>query len=58
VLAVHQRKQVLAFNRAAEPGTSPARGTDQRGEGGGMNTGHYSYVPFPYCEDNSREDKG
>jgi IS605 OrfB family transposase len=28
-----------AAGRAAEPGISPARGKDQRGEGGGMNTG-------------------
>jgi hypothetical protein len=39
VFAVHVRERVLAFSRAAEPGISPARGKDQRGEGGGMNTG-------------------
>jgi hypothetical protein len=31
--------QAFAFNRAAKPGTSPAKGKDQRGEGGGLNTG-------------------
>jgi hypothetical protein len=39
VLAVHQRERSIAFIRAAEPGITPARGKDQRGEGGGMNTG-------------------
>jgi hypothetical protein len=39
VFAVHLREQVFAFNRAAEPGISPARGPDKRGERGGMNTG-------------------
>jgi hypothetical protein len=43
VLAVHVRERVLAFSRAAEPGISPARGKDQRGEGGGMNTGQTDY---------------
>jgi hypothetical protein len=34
-----RREQTVVFNRAAEPGTSPAQGKEQRGEGGGMNTG-------------------
>jgi hypothetical protein len=38
-VAVRERERVFAFTRAAEPGITPARGKDQRGEGGGMNTG-------------------
>jgi hypothetical protein len=39
VVAVRLRERALAFNRADAPGISPAQGKDQRGEGGGMNTG-------------------
>jgi hypothetical protein len=39
VLPVRQRERVIAFSPAAEPDITSMRGTDQRAEGGGMNTG-------------------
>jgi len=39
VLHVRERERALAVRCAAEPGISPARGKDQRTDGGGMNTG-------------------
>jgi hypothetical protein len=39
VLHVRLREQAIAVHRSAEPGVSPARGGDQRMDGGGMNTG-------------------
>jgi len=45
VFAVRWRERAVAFNRAAEPGISPARGMDQPGEGGCMNTGFLLMVP-------------
>ena len=39
VVHVRQRKRAIAVSCVAEPGISPARGKDQRTDGGGMNTG-------------------
>ncbi len=46
VLHVQLWERVFAFRRAAEPGISPARGTDQRAEGGGLNTGCYALLAW------------
>ena len=39
VVHVRVRERAFAVSCAAEPGISPMRGTDQRADGGGMNTG-------------------
>jgi hypothetical protein len=36
---VRERERAFAVRRAAEPGTSPAQGKDQRTDGGGMKAG-------------------